>query len=600
MRRNWICLVVLLAVAPSWLYADTGAGPRPNIILLVADDLGFSDLGSYGSEIDTPNIDTIASTGVRFSNFHVATSCAPTRAMLLTGVSSHKAGVSNIPEAIPNYQAGAPAYQGVLRKDVTTLAERLSGMGYRTLLSGKWHLGRGAGELPSQRGFDRAFALADTGADNWRQRSYLPIYANANWFEDGEPIQLPDNFYSSKNIVDKAIEYLGEEAQAQPFFAYVAFQAVHIPVQAPASYRDKYIGVYDQGWHELRSRRAQGLVDMGILPQLGPVKAIATTPDWNSLTGEAQAFESRGMAVYAGMVDAMDHHIGRLIAHVDAMGEMDNTVFIFLSDNGAEGSLATRSPTGGMSVVSTPLRAWLWSKGFNTEFESLGERDSYHDVGPAWASASVGPLAWYKFYAGEGGMRVPLVVSGQVDGKPLAVAPGKVVHEFSWATDVMATVLDLAGAVQPEEGIEGKSILPLLQYQQSAAGTGLRSQDDVVGFELGGLKVLFQWPYKLLYNRTGLTPDRWQLFNIEQDPGETTDLWQEMPDKSAELLSLYRHWEQDNGVLPVAEDYNQRAEVFAKAFKNNPLVAVPFLSLFGLPLILLVAIGLLLRRWLRR
>ena len=325
----------------------SGTGGPPNIVLLLADDLG--DLGAYGSEIKPPTL-TGWRNGFALSNFHVAASCAPTRAMLMTGLNSHQVGVANIPEAIPDDQSRAPAYQGVMHAHVPTIAEQLKGAGYETHHVGKWHLGMDAKRRPSARGFDRTFMLADTGADNWRHRSYLPIYATANWFEDGEPVSLPDDFYSSEHLVDKAIEYIGDSGE-QPFFAYVAFQAVHIPVQAPATFRDKYLQTYSDGWHALRTARSKGLFDSGVLPEVLQGTRMPTTPDWQSLTAQQQAFEAKGMAVYAGMVDAMDHHIGRLIDHIDRMGELDNTVFIFLSDNGAEGSLTKywqrRQWTGG-------------------------------------------------------------------------------------------------------------------------------------------------------------------------------------------------------------------------------------------------------------
>ena len=213
--RNAVLGALSLSVlSPAIALADTAATRAPNIVLLLADDLGFADLGAYGSEIQTPNIDRLAASGMRFSNFHVAASCAPTRAMLMTGLDSHTVGVANIPEAIPDEQAHAPAYQGVLDTSVPTIAEMLQTAGYRTMMTGKWHLGFADGERPSQRGFDRTLMLADTGADNWRQRSYLPIYAEANWFEDGEPTALPDDFYSSKYLVDKAIEYIGSDEES--------------------------------------------------------------------------------------------------------------------------------------------------------------------------------------------------------------------------------------------------------------------------------------------------------------------------------------------------------------------------------------------------
>ena len=591
--RNTVLGVLGVSVLwPIIALADVTDSRAPNIVLLLADDLGFADLGAYGSEIQTPNIDRLAASGMRFSNFHVAASCAPTRAMLMTGLDSHTVGVANIPEAIPDEQSHAPAYQGVLDASVPTIAEMLQAAGYRTMMTGKWHLGLADGERPSQRGFDRALMLADTGADNWRQRSYLPIYAQANWYEDGEPTTLPDDFYSSEYLVDKAIEYIGSDADSQdPFFAYVAFQAVHIPVQAPAAFRDKYLQTYADGWHALRAARSQGLADTGILPSALQGLPMPTTPDWQTLTPEQQAFEARGMAVYAGMVDAMDHHIGRLVDHIDSIGELDNTIFIFLSDNGAEGSLATRALGNRADAPLAPFAIWMRWAGYNTDSDTLGERDSYHDIGPAWASAAVGPLAWYKFFAGEGGLRVPLVISGSHNGQNIASQTGRVSHALGWATDIVPTVLSLAG-VQTSTDFEGKNLAPLLSEDQPQ----VRGDDEGFGYELGGNKAWFQGDYKLVFNRFGDSP-RWQLFNLRADLAETRDLRASEPERFDAMRASYDAWAKAHGVLSVAPDYDQRQTVFSKGMRNRPGLLV------GLTLVVLVpllAVFFLVVRWFRR
>lgn len=591
-RNAVLCALSLSVLWPVIALAD-GATPRPpNIVLLLADDLGFADLGAYGSEIQTPNIDRLAASGMRFSNFHVAASCAPTRAMLMTGFDSHSVGVANIPEAIPDEQAHAPAYQGVLTTSVPTVAEMLQAAGYRTMMTGKWHLGLADGERPSQRGFDRTFMLADTGADNWRQRSYLPIYAQANWYEDGEPTTLPEDFYSSEYLVDKAIEYIGTDEDAQtPFFTYVGFQAVHIPVQAPAAFRDKYLQTYADGWHALRATRSQGLVDAGILPERLQGLPMPTTPDWQGLTPEQQAFEARGMAVYAGMVDAMDHHIGRLVDHIERIGELDNTIFIFLSDNGAEGSLATRPLGNRADAPLAPFRLWMGLAGYNTDSKTLGERDSYHDIGPAWASAAVGPLAWYKFFAGEGGLRVPLVISGYHNGKNITSRVGGVSHALGWATDIVPTVLGLAG-VQRSMDFEGKTLIPLLSADQLQ----VRGDDEGFGYELGGNKAWFQGDYKLLFNRYGDSP-QWQLFNLKADLAETRDLSESEPKRFEAMRASYDAWAKARGVLPVTADYDQRQTVFEKGMRNRPGFLVGLAVAMLIPLL---AIAYVVVRWLRR
>lgn len=259
----------LLAEDSTFLIEDPNpaAIERPNIVLVLADDLGFTDLASYGSEISTPNIDALAQQGVSFTNYHTAANCAPARAMLLTGVDAHLAGVPNIPEMLAPQQQRHAHYQGVLGSNVVTVGTLLEGAGYHTYMAGKWHLGAGPGKLPSQRGFERTVALADSGADNWEQRPYIPLYDKANWYADGEEYQLPEDFYSSRFLVDKTIEFIDSNIEdGQPFFAYLPFQAVHIPVQAPQEFIDRYMGVYDGGWNELREQRRARAMELGIIP----------------------------------------------------------------------------------------------------------------------------------------------------------------------------------------------------------------------------------------------------------------------------------------------------------------------------------------------
>ena len=266
-RKNWVlAFSLLLALGQSCLLS---AQQSPNIVLILADDLGFSDLASYGSEIQTPSITALAQQGISFTNYHTGANCAPSRAMLLTGVDSHRTGVPNIPEMIPPEQAAQSHYAGILGHNVVTVATLLQDAGYHTYLSGKWHLGQTSEKLPSSRGFERTVALGDSGADNWEQKPYLPIYKKANWYADGEEVQLPDDFYSSHFLVDKTIEFIdSNRADDQPFFAYVPFQAVHIPVQAPQEFIDRYEGVYSEGWTVLREQRRARAIELVLYPPI--------------------------------------------------------------------------------------------------------------------------------------------------------------------------------------------------------------------------------------------------------------------------------------------------------------------------------------------
>jgi arylsulfatase/uncharacterized sulfatase len=260
-------LALLLPLASTAQPAESPSKDAPpNIVLILADDLGFSDFGAYGSEVSTPNIDALADRGVVFSNYHTSPMCAPSRAMLMTGESSHRAGVGNLPEFIPSSWTDKPGYLGHLAPDVVTIAQRLKPRGYDTYMTGKWHLGHDPDTLPSARGFDRTFILDATGADNWEDRSYLPGI-EALWFEDGQPITLPEDYYSSRNLVDKLIEYIGDRNETDaPFFAYLAMQAVHIPVQAPREFTEKYLETYKKGWRALRKARRAAAIEKGLVP----------------------------------------------------------------------------------------------------------------------------------------------------------------------------------------------------------------------------------------------------------------------------------------------------------------------------------------------
>jgi arylsulfatase A-like enzyme len=543
-------VIALLLGATCWWQAAATLAARPNIVLVLADDLGFSDIAPFGSEIHTPTLSALAEAGVRFSNYHTAASCAPTRGMLLTGVDSHRNGVPNIPETIPPEQAVHPNYRGVLNHNVVTVASLLQDAGYHTYMAGKWHLGREPDQLPFRRGFERTVTMADTGADNWEQKPYLAIYDKANWYADGEPFDLPEDFYSSRFLIDKTIEFIESNAgDGQPFFAYVPFQAVHVPVQTPREFTDKYLGVYDKGWEALRRQRQVRAKELGLVPADSDMVEMSTTGDWDAYSEEEQRYHAKRMAVYAGMVEAMDHHLGRLVDYLKRTGLYDNTVFVFTSDNGSEAS-------GGDAPRSLAMRAALWYQGYTNEYDSLGLKGSFNTIGPSFASAAASPLAFYKFYAGEGGMRVPLIIAGNA-----IPARGQLTNAFTYVTDIAPTVLDLAGVAPPKaryggrpvEAMTGRSLVPLLRGEAER----VYAPDDHIGYELGGNAALFQGDYKLVLNVPPVGDNEWHLYDIVNDPGETRDLRDEMPDRFKQMQALYATYAQDNGVLPMPANYDQ-------------------------------------------
>ena len=528
--------------------AGEQTGKRPNIVLILADDLGFTDSAPYGSEISTPALSELADNGIKFTNYHTAANCAPTRAMLLTGVDNHRAGVSNIPEMVPPELQSHPHYQGTLGNNIVTVATLLQDAGYHTYMVGKWHLGATPDLLPSSRGFERTIAMADSGADNWEQKPYLAIYEKANWFADGERYTLPDDFYSSRFIVDKTIEFIDSNAADNaPFFAYLPFQAVHMPVQAPQEFIDRYMGVYDTGWTALREQRLQRAVALGIVPQSTATTMMNTTKDWEQLSADQKRYEAKRMAVYAAMVEAMDFHIARLVAYLKQTGQYDNTIFIFASDNGSEA-------TGPANAQAAALRFALRQQGYSNDYDTLGLKGSFNSLSPSFASASASPLAYYKFHTGEGGMRVPLIIAGQ----PIA-AKRQISHAFSFVTDITPTILELTGVTPPQvkhgklryggrevEAMIGRSLLPLIRGDVERHYGD--ADEDAVGYELAGHAALFLGDYKLVLNKPPVGDNRWHLYNIAADPGETTDLSGVDAPRLQRMLNLYQQYEKRNDI----------------------------------------------------
>jgi arylsulfatase/uncharacterized sulfatase len=542
------------------------ASNRPNIVFLLADDLGYTDIAPYGSEVKTPALSKLAEEGIRFTNYHTAANCAPSRAMLLTGVNNHLAGIPNIPEMLAPEQMVHENYQGVLGDNVVTIATLLEGSGYHTYMAGKWHLGAEPGKLPSQRGFERTVALMDSGADNWEQRPYLPIYDEANWFADGKRFELPDDFYSSRFLIDKTIEFIDNNLDdGKPFFAYVPFQAVHIPVQAPQEYIDRYMGVYDEGWDQLRQTRHDRAVELGILPEAVSMNRMSTTADWETLSPDRKRYEAKRMAVYAGMIEAMDANIARLVAYLESRGQIDNTIFVFTSDNGAEGSGA-QDPTAFPGNI-------LLSSAYDTDYETLGLKGSFNSISPGFTSAAVSPLSYYKFYVGEGGLRVPLIISGG----PVSDPPAQTAA-FAWATDIAATILGFARVDTPNGRYAGKPVLPITGKDLSpilrGEVEGVYEETDTVGYELTGHSALFRGDYKLVRNLQPLGDGEWRLYNIVIDPGEVEDLKAEMPDRLKTMLADYALFEEENGVEPIPPGYSRTRQLVINMLREQNGAAI--------------------------
>jgi len=534
--------------------APTAAKP-PNIILILVDDAAFMDFGVYGGEARTPNIDRLAASGAMMTNYHTSPLCSPSRAMLLTGMDSHRTGLSTIEEVLPPELKNKPGYTLSLEPGVLTIADRLKLAGYRTLMSGKWHLGHGEGDLPNHHGFDRSLALDASGADNWAAKAYMPYYKDAPWFEDGAPAKLPDEFYSSELLVDRLIQYIDEGDRNAPYLGYLAFQAVHIPVQAPKEFSDHYAGKFDAGWETTRHARWDRAVDSGIVPAGAPFAAM---PDgartWVSLSAEEQAKYARAMEVYSGMIEAMDHHVGRLMDHIASRGELDNTIFVITSDNGPEPSDPVHEPWMDM---------WMGLNGYSWNLEDMGERGSLGFIGPEWATAISAPGSLYKFYASDGGLRVPMIIAGP------GVEAGKRHGGLTFVTDVAPTLLELAGAgtATPEGArpITGRSLLPMLAGQVDR----VYGPTDTVGVEVSGNSALFRDNWKIVRNIPPVGDGKWRLYDHAKDPAEVNDLAATMPDLFEAMLADYETYAARSGVLALPDGYQAERQVRLNAIARQ-------------------------------
>jgi arylsulfatase/uncharacterized sulfatase len=552
------------------------AARRPNIIVILVDDAAFMDFGVYGGEARTPNIDRLAASGAMMTNYHTSPLCSPSRAMLLTGMDSHRTGLSTIEEVLPPELKGKPGYTLSLEPGVLTIADRLKLVGYRTLMSGKWHLGHGDGDLPNHHGFDRSLALDASGADNWAARAYMPYYKDAPWFEDGAPAKLPDEFYSSELLVDRLIKYIDEGERSSPYFGYLAFQAVHIPVQAPKAFSDNYAGRFDSGWEATRRARWDRAVASGIVPADAPFATLpADARTWLSLGADERAKYARAMEVYSGMIEAMDHHVGRLMDHIASRGELDNTIFVITSDNGPEPSDPVHEPW---------MDIWMGLNGYSWNLEDMGERGSLGFIGPEWAAAISAPGSLYKFYASDGGLRVPMIIAGP------GVEAGQRHGGLTFVTDVAPTLLELAGAgtATPEGArpITGRSLLPMLAGQVDR----VYGPTDTVGVEVSGNSALFRDNWKIVRNIPPVGDGKWRLYDHAKDPAEVNDLAATMPDLFEAMLADYETYAARSGVLALPDGYQAERQVRLNAmarqlsFHAGALIAIgaAVLALLGL------------------
>lgn len=507
------------------LLADASAAGverRPNIVLIMADDLGYSDLGCYGGEMETPHLDALAADGLRFTQFYNAARCCPTRAALLTGLYPHQAGVGLMEDNL-----GRPAYQGFLNDRCLTIAEALRPAGYRSFAAGKWNVGYQRPHWPIDRGFERSFGLLRGAADYFDPRVGPRRNIGLFALDDAPFTSFDDKFYATDAFTDYAVRYIDEAAGREPFFLYVAYTAPHSPLQAWPDDIARYRGKFREGWDVLRGRRRRRMIELGLLGsgvQLAP--RDVRVPAWSEI--DDADFQDLKMAVYAAQVDRMDQGIGRIVAALKRSKVYRDTLILFLSDNGADGeSEAT------------------------TKDIPPGAKASSHIYGRPWAQLSNTPFRGYKHETHEGGIATPLIAHW-----PEVIAPGGVTHEPGHLIDVMATCLDVAGAEYPTQHdgrammpIEGRSLVPIFR-------TGRRPPHEALCWEHEGNRAVRFGDWKLV----GPRGQAWQLFDLKTDRTELHDLAQEHAEKLQELAAVYDAWAARVGVVSWNELHKVNAE----------------------------------------
>lgn len=521
-------------VAASTL-ASANQAEKPNFVLIIADDLGYSDIGAFGGEIETPSLDALANEGIRMTNFHTAPTCSPTRSMLFSGTDNHRAGIGNMAELLTPEQRGQPGYEGHLNDLVVTLPEVLRDNGYHTSTTGKWHLGRTEELSPNARGFDESWVLVQGGASHFDDgRAIIGVDPKAIYLENGKQVEVPKGFFSSDFYADKAIEYVNA-AGDKPFFHVLSFTAPHWPLQAPDSYIKKYEGRYNEGYEAIRQQRLGKMQEMGLVGhKLAANVPFDQLPTWDELTDEQRKIEARKMEIYAAMVDNMDENIGRVIAHLEKAGKLDNTVVMFISDNGADGNSPEVLPRN---------KEWIASE-YDNSFENMGRRDSYIWYGAQWGQVSATPWPMWKGYPTQGGFLVPAILS--LPGKG---AKGEINHEFFHVMDIMPTFLELAGIEVPTSPYKGREVFEVQGISMVPGLNGNAPENRVVGWELYGRSAVRMGDWKIRLMEPPYGPGEWQLFNLAVDPTETTDLASKEPEKLKRLLAEWDKYVKRNGVI---------------------------------------------------
>jgi len=528
-RRDFVRLATAGAAA-----SLTAAPAKPNIIVMLADDMGISDLGCYGSEIHTPNLDSLAAGGVRFTHFRNTARCCPSRTSLLTGLYSHEAGIGHM----VNPRPPLPGYQGDLNKSCVTIAQVMKGAGYQTMMTGKWHVTPNDGKKhnwPLQRGFDRYYGII-AGATSYFQPMSLT--------RDNTPIQPEgENYYLTDAIASNAATFIEDAAKRpEPFFMYVAFTSPHWPLHAFESDIAKYKGRYKDGWDKLRDERRERMIKMGIVEKKwGLTPRDEDVPAWAE--AKDKEWQQRRMEVYAAQIDRMDQNVGKIVDALKRTGKLDNTLILFLADNGG----CAEDRKIGVPYANAPAKTndGRPVRPGNGPSIMPGPDDTFATYGVEWANVSNTPYRLYKHWVHEGGIASPLIAHWPKGIK----RKGAITNENGHVIDLMATCVDVAGATYPKE-LNGNAILPMEGRSLAPAFQGKKIvRTDAFYWEHEGNRAMLDGKYKLVSR----FPDKWELYDHEADRCEMHDLSASEPKRVADMVARYEAWMKRCNVIPWAE-----------------------------------------------
>lgn len=514
--------------------AQESTDTRPNILLMVADDLGYADLGSFGGDIETPNLDELARQGLRFSRFHTAPFCAVSRAMFLSGNNNHIAGMG-----VQGLNTDVPGYEGHLTDRIIPFPELLQKAGYLTFMAGKWHLGLRPEDNPHQKGFDHSFVLLESSSNHYSSKGIWPKAPISPYTEDGLETTWKEGDYSTDVYTDKLISYISQsQKENRPFFGFAAYTSPHWPLQVDEKYWKKYEGRYDDGYEVLKAKRFESLKKAGMISENAVLPpSHPTIKAWDSLSPEEKKKEARKMELYSGMVDNLDYNVGRLISYLKEIGEYENTLIVFMSDNGAAAEDFYYNANYGPFL----------QENYSDEYSEMGKVNSFISYGPQWAEAGSSPFKYYKGFTTEGGMNTPMIISG-----PGVENMGEINDSFLTLLDLAPTFYELAGVEYPNQW-NGKDIKPLLGESMipllSGKSNSIHDTTYIFGLEHAGFAMIRKGDWKILNIERPFLLENFQLINLKSDLAEQIDLKDSYPEKYQEMLAEWASFSKEVGVV---------------------------------------------------